>query len=141
MNKLECSSHKNTLCKVWFNSSHWFWRRRSFKFRWCIFVIISPWKRAWASFEQIWILFTQGCFVPSLVVIGPLVLEKKMTIWKVYDNDDDDGQRTICVQKSSPEELKRNSGAQQVGIKTFQMSIRYLWLEVHLNVVVQKVIK
>ena len=40
------------------------------------------------SFEQTWIPFTQGCFVPSLVVIGPVVLEKKMKMRKVYDHDD-----------------------------------------------------
>ena len=26
----------------------------------------------------------------SFVEIGPVVLEKKMKMWKVYDNDDDD---------------------------------------------------
>ena len=31
-----------------------------------------------SSFEQTWILVTQGCFVPSLVEIGPVVLEKKI---------------------------------------------------------------
>ena len=46
-----------------------------------------------------WISFTQGCFVLSLVKIGPVVLEKKMKMWKVYDNnnnndDDNDRQRT-----------------------------------------------
>ena len=61
-----------------------FWRRRFFKF--CQFVIISPWKRAGPSFELTWIFFTQGCFVPSLVEIGPVVLEKKMKMWKFYDN-------------------------------------------------------
>ena len=30
------------------------------------------------SFEQTWIPFTQGWFVPSLVEIGPAVLEKKI---------------------------------------------------------------
>ena len=43
--------------------------------------------------------------VPSLVEIGSVVLEKKMKMWKVYDNednnDDDDGQRTNFDQKSS----------------------------------------
>ena len=34
------------------------------------FVIISPWKRVGPSFEQSWILFTQGYFVPSLVEIA-----------------------------------------------------------------------
>ena len=30
----------------------------------------------------------QGCFVPSLVQIGPVVLEKKMKMWKVYRQTD-----------------------------------------------------
>ena len=29
-----------------------------------------------SSFQQTWILFTQGCFVPSLVEIGQVVLER-----------------------------------------------------------------
>ena len=29
-------------------------------------------------FEQTWVLITQGCFVPNLIDIGPLVLEKKI---------------------------------------------------------------
>ena len=33
----------------------------------CYFLIISPWKRAGPSFEQTWIPFIQGFFVPSLV--------------------------------------------------------------------------
>ena len=88
----------------------------SMYFRW--FVIIFPWKRArWSpSFEQTWIPFTQGFFVPSLFEIGPVVLEKKIKMWKVYDNDDDDndnnyndnndnddGQRKNFDQKSSKE--------------------------------------
>ena len=52
------------------------------------FVIISPWKRHGPSFEQTQILFTQGCFVPSLVEIGRVVLEKKRKMWKVYDDND-----------------------------------------------------
>ena len=31
-----------------------------------------------SSFEQTWIPFTKGCFVPSLVEIGSVVLEKKI---------------------------------------------------------------
>ena len=66
------------------------------------FVIISAWKGCGPSFEQ---TFTQGCFVPSLVETDTVVLEKKMIIWKIYDNNDidDDGQQTNCVQKSSDE--------------------------------------
>ena len=30
------------------------------------------------SFERTWIHFTQGCFVPSLIEIGPVVLEEKI---------------------------------------------------------------
>ena len=32
-----------------------------------------------SSFEQAWIPFTQRCFVPKLVEIGPVVLEKKIS--------------------------------------------------------------
>ena len=39
------------------------------------FVIISPWKRQSPSFEQSWI----RCIVPSLVEIGQVVLEKKIS--------------------------------------------------------------
>ena len=35
------------------------------------------------SFEQTLISFTQVCFVPSLIEICPVVLEKKMKMWKV----------------------------------------------------------
>ena len=42
------------------------------------FVIISPWKRAGSFIWTTWIPFTQGCFVPSLVEIGSVVLEKKI---------------------------------------------------------------
>ena len=57
------------------------------------------------SYEWIFIPFTQWCFVPSLVEIGPVVLEKKMNMWKVYDNNDNDKytQETNFDQKSSLE--------------------------------------
>ena len=54
----------------------------------------------------------QGCFVSSLVEIGPVVLEKKTKMCKVYDDiddddndddDDDDRQRTNSDKKSSLE--------------------------------------
>ena len=35
----------------------------------CYFVIFTPGKEQGSSFEQTWIPFTQGCFVPSLVEI------------------------------------------------------------------------
>ena len=44
----------------------------------CYFVIICPWKRAWLFFYHTWILFSQGCFEPRLLEIGPVVLDKKI---------------------------------------------------------------
>ena len=52
------------------------------------FLIISPWKRAGPFIWTNLIPFTQECFVPSLVEIGPVVLEKKMKMWKVYRQTD-----------------------------------------------------
>ena len=57
----------------------------------------GPWAKPLASkdaFELTWIPFTQGCFVPSLVEIGPVVLEKKSKIGKVY-RQTDDGRQAI----------------------------------------------
>ena len=42
------------------------------------YFVISPWKRAGPFIWKTWIPFTQGCFVPSLVEIGSVVLEKKI---------------------------------------------------------------
>ena len=42
------------------------------------FLIISPWIMESSSTEQTCIPFTQGCFVPSLVEIGLLGLEKRI---------------------------------------------------------------
>ena len=58
--KFEYPSPKDALCLAW------------------LVLIISPWKRGGLIFEQTSIPFTQGCFVPSLVKIGRMVLEKKI---------------------------------------------------------------
>ena len=53
----------------------------------CIFAIsllFPPRKGHGPSFEQTWIPITQGCFVPNLVEIGPMVFEKKLKMCKVY---------------------------------------------------------
>ena len=50
------------------------------------FIIISPGKGQGPSFVQTWIPFNQWWIVPSLVEIGPVVLEK-LKMWKVYDNN------------------------------------------------------
>ena len=77
------------------------------------FVIISScisiraWPFIWTNLNH----FTQGCFVLSLVKINSVVLEKKMKMWRVYDNkdngnsdyNDNDSQRTNFDKKSSLE--------------------------------------
>ena len=44
----------------------------------CYFVIFPLGKGRGPSFDEIWIPFTQGCFVSSLDEIGPMVIEKKI---------------------------------------------------------------
>ena len=78
--KIESSSPKDALCQVWLKLDQWFWRRRFFCFQF-IFTISQlspPWEGLGSLFEQTWILSTQGCFVPSLVEIVPVDLEKKI---------------------------------------------------------------
>ena len=42
------------------------------------FIMMSSWKRAGPFIWKTWIPFTQECFVPSLVEIGQVVMEKKI---------------------------------------------------------------
>ena len=82
-----------------------------FKFCQCIFAILklSPLrKRHVLSCEKkTWIAITQGCFMPSLVKIGPIVLEKKMKMWKLltdrWNDRQTNEQNTTGNQKSSLE--------------------------------------
>ena len=60
----------------WFSGSEEDFKMSSMYF--AISLLRSP------SLAQTWIPFTEGCFVPSSVEIGTLVLEKKIKIWKVY---------------------------------------------------------
>ena len=86
--------------------------KKIFKFRQYIFTLLFlfPLSKGFGpSFVQIWIPTTQGCFVPSLVDIGQVILEKRRKMWNIYENDDaddsddDDGHRTHCEQESSLE--------------------------------------
>jgi hypothetical protein len=54
-----------------------------------IFTIISPWKLSITIIWSVWIPFNQGCFLPCLVEIGMVVLEKKLKMWKVYRQTND----------------------------------------------------
>lgn len=49
-----------------------------------IFLIISPWNRAWPILELNFKPLNHGCFVASLVEISQVFLEKKLKIWNVY---------------------------------------------------------
>ena len=52
-----------------------------------IMSLLSPFgKWRCPSYEQIWIPLTQWCFVPYLLSIGLLVLDKKINMLKVYNN-------------------------------------------------------
>ena len=85
------SRHLRKLCTKfswnWLNGSDEDFQISSVYFHY--FAIISPWKRkGWGlSFEQIWITITQGCFVPNLVEIASVVLEK-MKVWIDYRQTD-----------------------------------------------------
>ena len=120
LNKFESPSPKEAICQIWLKFALWFWIWRFLNFTNIFFAIsilspfrelngsfttllLSPIGKGWGpSFERTWIPFSQGCFVPSLVKIGPVFLEKKMKKWKVYDNNNDDnGPQTNCDRKSS----------------------------------------
>ena len=45
--------------------------------------------------------------MPSLVEIGPVVLEKKMKMWKVYDNNDDDNGQIEIGSGEEDENVKK----------------------------------
>ena len=79
LNNIESPSPKDALCKVWLKLAQWFWRRRCFNFV-NVFSLfrnyLSLKKGRGPSFDKTLIRFTQGCFVPSLVEIGPVVLER-----------------------------------------------------------------
>ena len=65
---------------VWLKISQWFWRRLEKVFNKIITILQLSllWEERDHSFEKKnWIIFTQACFVPSLVENGPVVLEKK----------------------------------------------------------------
>ena len=57
------------LLKAMIISQHWFGEEKT---------IISFLISEWSLFVKPWVSFTKGCFVTSLVEIGPVVLEKKM---------------------------------------------------------------
>ena len=82
LNKLEFSSHRDAFCQISFKLTQWFWRRRLFNLSMCFFYffIISPWKRSgifiWTNLNR--------CFVPCLIEISPVILEKKILKFRQF---------------------------------------------------------
>ena len=85
LKKIESPAPKDAFCNVWLKLAKGFWRRRFFNFVnvFLLFHNYFPRKRAEPFIWTTWIPCTQGCFVPSLLEIGPVVLEKKMKNRKV----------------------------------------------------------
>jgi hypothetical protein len=48
------------------------------------FAIISPWRRVISFIWTTWIPTTEGWFMPSLVKISQVVLEKKIFKWRLH---------------------------------------------------------
>ena len=92
------------LCLV--EIAQWFLRERYFIF---VISLLSPSrKRCGPLFQETWVPITQGCFVPSILEIGPVILEK-MKMWKVYrqrDRRTDDKRSEKLTWAVSSDELK-----------------------------------
>ena len=88
------------------------------------------WEFNCSSFEQTWIPFTQGCFVPNLVEIAPVVLEKKSKIEQVYGRTDrqrmDDRRSEKLTWAFSSGELKRRCFSEISKIECFLLTDTYL---------------
>ena len=79
--------NENIWIKQWFYIYHGIGpvvlKKTILKFCQCNFplLLLSPFgNKHGTSFKQTWIPFTKGCYVPRLVEIGPLVLEKIIEI-------------------------------------------------------------
>ena len=98
--EIKFPSRKDALCRL-VEIGEVVLKKKILKVCLCMFAICFylPLEKVVAlSFEQTWNPITQECFVPRLVEIGPVVLEKKIKMWKVYRQTDgrtDDGQHVI----------------------------------------------
>ena len=85
-----------------------------------LFLLFSNYLPFWEGrgplFEQNWISFTQDYFVPSLIAIGAVVLEKKMKMWKVYANADLTTTTTTTMMDNG-----------QILIRKAQLSLQLKW--------------
>jgi hypothetical protein len=80
LNNLESPLPKDDLYQVWLKLASWFWRRRFLKI-FSVFLLFCYYlpleKDNPLHFNNLESPPPQGWFVSSLVIIGPVVLEKK----------------------------------------------------------------
>ena len=84
------------------------------------------------SFEEIWIPVIQGCFVPSLVELCQVALEKRKKMWKVYnDNNVDELQRQWTTDKLWSEKITWAFGSDELKNEThsFYICINCFYLQ------------
>ena len=102
LNKFEISLPKNILWQVWLKLVQWFQKRFLNVHVFWSFHCYIPSDRGVSYLNLLHL--RELCVVSSLVEIDPacMVLEKKMTMWKVNRQTDRpvDGRRTTCDQKS-----------------------------------------
>ena len=82
------------------------------QFRQCILAILllSPlWNERGPLFDHTWFPCIQQYFVPSLVEIGPVVVEKKLKMWKDYGQTDSQISRRTRYNMRSEKLTKINS--------------------------------
>ena len=99
---IESSLPKDTFCPVWLKLAIGpSILEKMFKFHQSIFAISLLYplrKERGPLFVQTWIPINKGWIMPSLIEIVPIVLEKKMKMWK--DDNDDDRLGQISIRKA-----------------------------------------
>ena len=101
--QFESPSRKDAFCQVWLNLAQWFWRRRFFKNLLNVFSLFRndlPLETSGALHLNKLESLRPRMLCVKFGWIGLVVLEKKMIMWIVYD-DNDDGQLTNCGKKRS----------------------------------------
>ena len=94
LGNLESQLLMDALCQILLKLAHWLLRRSvNFGYVFSLFCNYHPSEKGLGpSFQQNWITFNQICFLPNLVEISPVVLQKKMKMWKVYRQTETDRQ-------------------------------------------------
>ena len=104
--KFEPPSPKNALCQVWLKFIQWFMRRRFLFFVNVLSLFrdnLHLGKGGTLHLNKLESPKAKDAMCQVLLKLAPMIVEKKMKIWKVYNtnnDDNDDGQRTNFDQKS-----------------------------------------